>query len=509
MKGPNVVFVFVDDLGYGDVSCLNKESKVQTKNIDALAKGGTIFTDGHTCSSLCTPSRYGLLTGRYAWRGNLKWSVLPASAPPLIEKERKTFGHIFKEAGYQTAVVGKWHLGLEWEVKGDYKQPKSIPELSGYDIHDKLDFEKPLKFGPKDHGFDYSFIMPASLDQPPLVYIENHKVVSSKPDRIVGTPGFIPVAKGATKPVKDSAYGLASAECGPIDAVPTMHNKVLSLIDQYAKGDKPFFIYSPTPAVHGPLAPTKEFEGKSGIGPYGDMILMVDDFVGKIEQKLKDNGIADNTMIVFTSDNGCAPIVDMPMLIEKYGHNSSGIFRGCKFDIWEGGHRVPLIVKWPSAVKAGAQEATTVCLTDFFATFAEMTGIKYGDDAGEDSYSMLSLFKGAGKYNRADIIHHSGAGMFSIRKGNWKLEFCSGSGGLEYFGTGRKDGMNDVQLYDLSKDISEKENVYDKHPEVIAEFRALLLKYLMDGRSTPGAPQKNASPAGGVWPGLQWLNAGY
>ena len=248
-------------------------------------------------------------------------------------------------------------------------------------------------------------------------------------------------------------------------------------------------------------------EGKSVIGPYGDMILMVDDFVGKIEQKLKDNGIADDTIIVFTSDNGCAPIVDMPMLIEKFGHNSSGVLRGCKFDIWEGGHRVPLIVKWPGTIKAGVEDATTVCLTDFFATFAEMTGVKYGPDAGEDSYSMLSLFKGEGKFDRTDTIHHSGAGMFSVRKGKWKLEFCSGSGGLDYFGTGRKDGVNDVQLYDMENDISEKQNVADKHPEVIKEFRMMLTEYIRNGRSTPGAPQSNA-PCQGIWPGLQWMNLG-
>ena len=277
-KNPNVIIVFVDDLGYGDISCLNKESKVHTKNIDALAQGGMTFTDGHSCSSLCTPSRYGLMTGRYGWRSELKNLVLPAAAPPLIEKGRKTLGLMFKEAGYQTAVVGKWHLGLEWELKGEYTQPKTIASQNPYDIMDKFDYDKPLKVGPGNYGFDYSFIMPASLDQPPLVYLENHKVVSSTPDRIVGTPGFIPIKIGATKPVVDSSYGLASAECGPINAVPTMHNKVLSLIDQYAKGDKPFFIYSPTPACHGPLEPPKEFEGKSAIGPYGDMILVVDDF---------------------------------------------------------------------------------------------------------------------------------------------------------------------------------------------------------------------------------------
>ena len=505
-KKPNIILFLLDDFGYGDASCLNENSQVETQNIDTLARDGISFTDAHACSAVCSPSRYGILTGRYAWRSSLKAGVLPGPAPALIEEGRETLGTMLQSVGYRTAAVGKWHLGMDWATQGDWKAPRTYAELDPDDPMEGIDYDRPIQNGPNTRGFDYFFGMPGSLDQPPLVYIENDRVLS-KPDCVAGIKGWQPQTPGECG-AEFICYGPVGAGYDVQQAVPDMHNKVLALVDEYANGDKPFFLYSPTPAVHGPLVPTEEFAGKSKIGPYGDMILMVDDFIGKLEAKLKDLGIADNTMIIFTSDNGCAPIVDIPMLVREYGHNSSYVFRGCKFDIWEGGHRVPLIVKWPEAIRAGMQNDQCVCLIDLFATIAEIVGYDYGDSAGEDSFSMLPLWKGeAFAEIREATVHHSGKGMYSIRKGNWKLELCAGSGGVSYPSEGKDDlnGLAPIQLYDLGSDIGEQNNVYDKHPEIVKELKDLLASYVIAGRSTPGPTQRNASkPA--VWPGLHWMN---
>ncbi|MCL2852103.1 MAG: arylsulfatase [Defluviitaleaceae bacterium] len=504
-RKPNIILFLLDDLGYGDISCLNKNSKVDTKNIDALAGDGITFTDSHSCSAVCTPSRYGILTGRYAWRSELKAGVLPGPAPALIEEGRATIGTMLRSAGYNTAAVGKWHLGMDWATKGGWKAPKTYAELDPEDPMEGIDYDKPIMNGPNTRGFDYFFGMPGSLDQPPLVYIENDRVLT-KPDHVAGIKGWQPHKPGEYT-ADYICYGPVAADYDVQRAVPDMHNKVLDLVDKYADDDKPFFIYSPTPAVHGPLVPTDEFAGKSKIGPYGDMILMVDDFIGKLETKLKNLGIADNTIIIFTSDNGCAPIVDIPMLVREYGHNSSHIFRGCKFDIWEGGHRVPLIVKWPEMIKPGASSDKCVCLTDLFSTIAEVVGYDYGDAAGEDSVSMLPLWKGGGIETREATVHHSGKGMYSIRKGSWKLELCAGSGGVSYPAEGKDDlsKLAPVQLYDLSNDIGEQENLYGKRPDIVKELKDLLASYVIAGRSTPGSQQRNFSKPG-VWPGLHWMN---
>jgi len=506
VKKPNIILFLLDDLGYGDVSCLNKDSKVPTQNIDAFARDGITFTDAHAASSVCSPSRYGVLTGRYAWRSQLKAGVLTGPSPALIEEGRQTIGSMLQGAGYRTAAVGKWHLGMDWATKGDWKAPMTYVELDPEDPMDGLDYDKPIQNGPTTKGFDYFFGMCGSLDQPPLTYIENDRVLS-KPNYVCGLKDWQPFHPGHIT-ADHICFGPISPDYDVKKAVPDMHNKVLELVDEYAGDDKPFFIYAPTPAVHGPLVPSDEFAGKSKIGPYGDLILMVDDFVGKLEAKLKDHGIADNTIVIFTSDNGCAPIVDIPMLVEKYGHNPSHLFRGSKFDIWEGGHRIPLIVKWPQGIKAGITSDKCVCLTDLFATIAEVTGINYGDNHGEDSVSMLPLWKGGSADTREATVHHSGKGMYSIRKGRWKLELCAGSGGVSFPAEGRDDlsKLAPVQLYDLDCDIGEQTNLCESHPEIVKELRDLLASYVTAGRSTPGANQKNFSKGGGVWPGLHWMN---
>ncbi len=502
-KKPNIVLVFVDDLGYGDLSCFNPDSKIRTTNIDALAAAGLRATDCHASSALCTPSRYAMLTGRYNWRSRLKMAVLPGQSWPLIEEGRETLGTMLQKQGYRTAAVGKWHLGMNWVTKNGYQLPGTYMEPNANQdlAYEGIEFTAPIADGPNTRGFDYFFGMPASLDQPPFVYVENDHVITP-PDRMIGVPKLDRVT--ATQPT-DVEYGPAAPDFDARKVVPDMDAKVLSLIDEYANGEQPFFIYYPTPAVHGPLVPSEEYLGTSGIGNYGDFVLQLDGFIGKLDEKLEEKGIKDDTIVIFTSDNGCAGIVDFPAL-KALGHNPSYIYRGKKSDIWEGGHRIPFIVRWPGHVPAGEARKQLMCLTDVFATIAEITGFEYGDNTAEDSNSALSMWLGGEDVIRKDIMHHSVAN-YSLRKDNWKLEFCPGSGGM---GKESKIPVPNVngeetpyQLYDLADDIGEQKNLYGLRPEIEKELTDLAVKYFREGRSTPGAPQENTPWH--IWPGLDWL----
>ena len=500
---PNIILVLTDDLGTGDLSCFNPESKIRTENIDALAWEGMMLTDCHSSSALCTPSRYGLLTGRYNWRSRLKVGVLPGQSFPLIEEGRETIASFLKNQGYRTACVGKWHLGMSWQVKDGYTLPPTYehPNMDQDKCAAGIDFTAPIADGPNTRGFDYFFGMPASLDQPPFVYIENDRVLTP-PDRMIGVRGLDRC--GASQPC-DVEYGPAAPDFDPEKVVPYMDGKVLSLVDEYAGGEAPFFIYYPTLAVHGPLVPAPEFKGRSGIGAYGDFVLQVDDFMGRLARKLEEKGIEEDTLVIFTSDNGCSGIVDYPRLAQL-GHNPSYIYRGKKSDIWEGGHRVPFIVKWPGHVPAGEKRDGLMCLTDVFASLAEITGYEYGDGAGEDSVSAAALWQGAADSRREAVMHHSVCD-FSLRKGRWKIEFCPGSGGMRPRVPGLPPETNPegtpYQLYDMENDVGERVNLYGKLPEVEAELLALAREYVLSGRSTPGAAQQN-TPAD-PWPGLDWL----
>jgi len=493
---------FVDDLGYGDISCFNENSKIHTENIDAMARDGMMFTDAHASSSVCTPSRYGLLTGRYNWRSRLKRGIISGEAAPLIEEGRLTLGSLLQKQGYRTAVVGKWHLGLDWictDGKKLFENPTSTKRSEA-----DIDFTAKIQNGPNTRGFDYFYGMTASLNQAPYVTIENDRP-EQIPDHYIGTTEHDPYRPGGVG-IDNVVYGLCAPDFDMQKIVPMMHEKVLELVDEFAKGDEPFFIYSPTPAVHSPLVPADEFVGKSGIGPYGDFVLQVDHFIGELNAKLEALGIADSTIVIFTSDNGCSTVVDMPRLAEL-GHHPSYVFRGSKSDIWEGGHRVPFIVKWPEAIKKNQKSDQYICLTDMFATFGEIVGYDYGDSAGEDSVSNLPIWLGEDWQVRENVIHHSRDGCFSIRRGNWKLELCTGSGGRSFPSDGRDDvsDLAPVQLYDLSRDIGEQENLCEKYPEVVKQLRDIVVSYIVSGRSTPGADQKNHSH-NSVWPGLNWLN---
>lgn len=470
---PNIVYILADDLGYGDVSCLNSDSKIPTVNINRIAREGRIFTDAHSGSAVCTPTRYGIMTGRYSWRTNLKASVLEGHHPPLMAANRMTAASLLKSHGYHTACIGKWHLGLGWAtIDGHAARPNN------------LDYAKRIDDGPTTHGFDYFFGIPASLDMIPYLYVENDRVVTLPTETI------------------ESSKAPAYFRGGPIapgfkheDVLLTLTKKAVQVIDDHvAKNpNTPLFLYFPLNAPHTPIVPMQEHRGKSTAGIYGDFVCECDWAVGQVMEALERNGMAEDTLFIVTSDNGPAPVADFKTL-KAMGHESSYHFRGAKADIYEGGHRIPFIARWPKYIAPGTSCDHLTCLTDLMATLAELTEEKLPDTAGEDSISMLPALLGTAKHPaRKDIVHHSISGAFSIRQGAWKLEFCAGSGGWSEpkDADAEKMGLPPLQLYDLTADISERKNVQDLHPDLVNTLSKLLQKYIDDGRSTPGKPQQN------------------
>jgi arylsulfatase A len=469
---PNILYILADDLGYGDVQCLNpSRGKIPTPSLDKLASEGMAFTDAHSGSSVCTPTRYGIMTGRYAWRSSLTHSVLGGNSPPLIPKDRLTVAGMLKGQGYYTACLGKWHLGLDW---AKWENPADKAKHPGWE----LDFTKPIGRGPVSLGFDSFFGISASLDMAPFAWIEN--------DHLTALPT-------ATK--KWVRKGPAAPEFEAVDVLPTLALKAIETIGARAedsKNGKPFFIYLPLASPHTPIVPTAEWQGKSGISPYADFVMQTDACVGQILAALEKNGVADNTLVIFTSDNGCSPAAKIDEL-QKHGHFPSGDFRGTKADIWEGGHRIPFLVRWPGKVKSGTRSDALLCLTDLMATAAEITGAKIPDDAAEDSFTFLPVLLGKEKTVRTSVVNHSIQGQFAIREGSWKLSFCPGSGGWSKPGDKEalKQGLPPIQLVDLSTDIGELNNQQASHPEVVERMTKLMESIASKGRSTPGPSVKN------------------
>lgn len=480
---PNIVYILADDMGYGDVSCLNEASKIRTTHLDRMAATGMAFTDAHASSAVCTPSRYSILTGRYNWRSSLKRGVLGGYSTHLIEPGRMTIASLLKSHGYHSAMIGKWHLGWDWTtMDGELADTENV------------DFTGPVSHGPDAYGFDYYYGISGSLDMAPYVYVENGGV-TAQPDRI-------------TENTDDAAFwrkGPTGADFQHEDVLPNFARRAVRYIEERAATGKPFFLYLPLAAPHTPILPTAEFRGMSGTNDYGDFCLQVDDTVGRIMGVLETTGAAENTILVFTSDNGCSPRADFAALA-AVGHHPSHVFRGHKADIYEGGHRVPLIVRWPREIDSGSVCEQTVCLCDLLATCAELVGTEIPDDAGEDSVSNLVAWRGASMDDalREGTVHHSIDGSFSIRKAHWKLEMCAGSGGWSPPRPGKEcAGLPPIQLYNLAVDIGERQNVYDEHPEIVEELKDLLTRYVRDGRSTPGSRQHNF---GGIdWSQLWWM----
>lgn len=458
---PNIVYILADDLGWGDLRAYNPQSAIPTPNLDRLAAQGIRFEDMHSPSAVCSPTRYGILTGRYAWRTRLKKGVLWGYDTPLIEPGRLTVPGLLKQAGYHTAGIGKWHLGLGSGERTDYSQP--------------------LRPGPVDQGFDYYYGIPASLDMQPYVYFENDKVVSAASTETPGRkePRGVFWRQGAAAPDFDFEQ-----------VVPHLAQKAVDVIDQRAQArekleDQPFFLYVALPSPHTPWLPLPEYRGKSGAGDYGDYVVQTDAVIGQIFEALERNGQADNTLFIVTSDNGADWNEDD---INTWAHRANAGFRGRKADIWEAGHRVPFIARWPGRIRPGSVHAHPGSLTDLFATVAAITGQAVPQDAAEDSVNLWPAFNGSAKGPVRDtLISHSADGVFAIRHGAWKLIEGLGSGG---FTTPKavepREGGPKGQLYDLSRDPGEVYNLYDARPDIVADLTARLERYRSEGRSHRG-----------------------
>ena len=470
---PNIVFILADDLGYGDVSCLNENGKIPTPNIDRISKSGVTFTDAHSSSAVCTPTRYGILTGRYNWRSWLKQGVLGVYDKPLMDPDRTNMASMLKQKGYQTACIGKWHLGWSWPTT-DNESPNNKSE------ENNLDYSRPITEGPLDVGFDYYFGTDVP-NYPPYCFIENRNTVG------------IPSVYYSEHPYPDCRPGIGIPDWKMEDILPTLQQKAIEYISKASKQSKPFFLYFPLTAPHTPIAPAKEFKGKSRLNAYADFVLEVDHVVGEILNTLEKTNSEANTIVVFASDNGCSPNADFPFLT-SHGHYSSYIFRGTKADLFDGGHHIPCLVQWPAKIKIPHTVSQTICLNDFMRTFAEITGYRLADNEAEDSFNLLPaiLNPGYNKTIREATISHSINGSFTIRKGDWKLLLAAGSGGWSSPKPDKEEeGLPPVQLYNLKNDPSEIENLQAINPEVVQKLTALLKKYIEEGRSTPGKPQKN------------------
>ena len=452
---PNIVLILADDLGVGDVAYLNDASRIPTPSLDDLAREGVAFRDAHSPSSVCTPTRLALLTGRYAWR-TWRSGVLNGYARPAMAKGQPTLGSFLDEAGYRTAIVGKWHLGLEYQ-----------------NLPDWTDFTGPLRDGPHTRGFDESFIIPSSLDFAPYLYIRNGEAL--------GTP----LTEQPAKPFPHfMRSGPTAVDFDPQQVLDDLVHESTDFIERHADSDQPFFLYLPLTAPHSPVWPSEDFAGSTGLGPYGDFIAQLDAATGVVLQSLEDEGVADNTLVVFTSDNGSfmhryADDATDHTEDETVGgyrpsnHTANGVHRGTKADIWEGGHRVPFFVRWPGKVTPGSRRDETISLTDLFATFAEIVDRGLPARAGEDSYSLVPLLRGdTWDTPRPPVIHHSSRGMFAIRDGRWKLVAGNGSGGREQ-PRGEPDGRP-FQLFDLEADPAESNNVLDANPAVAERLEGKL-----------------------------------
>lgn len=464
---PGVVFILADDLGYGDVRAFNPAGKVPTPSLDRLAREGVRFTDAHSGSSVCTPTRYGLLTGRYAWRTRLTEGVLWGEGAPLIEPGRLTLASLLRSRGYHTAAVGKWHLGLGWAAR-----PGFAPSTTTENQVEWIDYARPVTGGPTAHGFDSFFGIPASLDMPPYVYVAGDRVEHLPTARLPGVP---PSDPGFYRPGIAAPGFRVESVLGDLTA-----RAVQYLRERSRERDRPFFLYLALTAPHTPVVPTPRFAGRSGIGRYGDFVAETDASIGEVLGALEEGGVAGDTLVIVTSDNGPAPAGGIAEA-RSHGHDASGGFRGHKADLYEGGHRVPFIVRWPGVAPAGTTATRIVGTTDVLATLAEIVGVPLPAGAGEDSLSFAQAIREPARATprEAGLVMHSVYGAFAIREGRWKLCLAPGSGGWSdpRPGSPEEKDLPPMQLYDLDSDPAETTNLFATQPEVVARLEALLARY--------------------------------
>ena len=462
---PNIVYILADDLGYGDVSCLNPESKIQTPALDQFAKEGVTFTNALTNSSVCTPTRYGIMTGRYCWRGNLKSQVIEAHEPEVLERDRETIASMLQKQGYNTACIGKWHLGVNFS-KIDSTKPLTEGKRWAIKSSDNMDYSKPVTGGPTYHGFDYGYIIPGSLDMFPHCFIENGNIQGNIERRPYGMTKN--KNRGLNYRDGDIAEGFKH-----VDVLGKFTDKATQYISNMSKKNEPFFLYFPMTAPHTPWVPSKEFIGKSQAGYYGDFVVMVDAMIDKVLKSIDDAGIRENTIVIVTSDNGSDQLGHES---KKFNHLANYGRRGRKTEIYDGGSHVPFFVRWPKSVKAGSFSAEVISTVDLYATVADVLDVKIDKNTAEDSYSFVSVWNGekSDQSLREATICHSFWGKYAIRKGKWKYIDNKGN-----FKVTTKKG----ELYNLETDPMESVDLYDKNPEIVKELYTLLDQYKKSGRS--------------------------
>ena len=475
---PNIVIILADDMGYGDAGCYNSDSKIPTPHLDRLAAEGLRFTDAHSPSAVCTPTRYGLLTGCYPWRSRLKSGVIGPWGKPLIDKDRLTLPAMLHSKGYATAAIGKWHLGWQWPTTD------GNPPSSRQNPHGNVDFTKPIADGPTTRGFD-SYFGTDVPNYPPFCFIEN--------DRVKGEPTDL------SNPDDFNIRGPALPGWRAVNILPELTRRAVQYIDDATKADnkRPFFLYFALTSPHYPVVPAPEFVGTSKAGKYGDFVAQTDAVVGQITAALQHNNIADNTLVIFTSDNG--PEIDDEIgigafdRIKQFSHASMGSLRGVKRDAWEGGHRMPFIARWPGHTPAGKTSDQFLILTDLMATCAAITGSALPDNAAEDSVDMLPALLG-GSVAREGGVMVGITGKPALRQGDWVLiaaptgrENPAPRGEPEWFRQlrGYTSHTEPYELFNLRDDISQRSNRAATEGERVKAMLALLDKYRRDGRSVP------------------------
>ncbi len=472
---PNIVVILADDFGVGDVQAHYPNNKIATPALDKLAREGISFSDAHSSSAVCSPTRYSLLTGRYCWRTRLQEWVIAVYEPPLIDARRPTLPGMLRANGYHTACVGKWHLGWNWPGP----QPSRMTEVRNGQKNHQWDFSKPIPGGPIDRGFDYFFGVDLP-NLPPFTFIENDRVVVQPTAPLSFDP-----SEGIVLP--KAFIGTPSAPDWKMqDVLPTITQRAVDHIHQSAKQEKPFFLYFSMTSPHEPVVPSQNFRGKSGIAPIADFVMETDWSAGQVIQAIDRAGIADNTIVIFTADNGHSHYTGWGDLV-KAGHMPSGPYRGHKGDVWEGGHRVPLIVRWPGKVDAGSRSNQIVCLTDLFATCAQIAGAELPSDGAEDSFSFLPDLVGSGSGRRTHLVSHSNMGEFAYRDGPWKLVFKMSENNLQ-----RSRGKPTIaELYRLDSDVDESNNVADDYPDIVNKMTADFEHLIQQGSSRDGIATKN------------------
>ena len=494
---PNILVILADDLGYGDVHSYNPErGKIPTPNIDKLGTQGMRFTDGHSSSGVCSPSRYTLLTGRYHWRTKLQHGIVGVFGDPLIAPDRMTIATLAKQQGYRTACIGKWHLGWDWPITNE-QRPLLSPTQQPEDEANKAGrgnpsatqvptekqisawndiFSKPIAGGPITRGFDLYFGTDIP-NWPPFCFIEN--------ERTLGVPTeFLPREYMAKNQASRQGPSLKDWKLEGI--LPALADRTIRFIEESAQKKEPFLVYMPLTSPHTPLSVNPEWKDKSHLNLFADFVMETDAAVGRVLDALEKSGEAQNTLVFFTADNGCAPYIGVKEL-EQMGHYPSGPLRGYKADAWEGGHRVPFMIRWPGVVRPGSVCSQLVYQADLLRTLADAFRVTLPETAGEDSFSLMPLLKGEDRPVRENAVSTSMGGTPALRSGSWKYIPAPGSGG---WGSGG-DQSQPVQLYNLAEDLSETNNLAASMPAKVAEMRSLLEKLIVDGRSTPGAAQQN------------------